>query len=63
MKIKKNAQKKTTNRQLNGNAIMELDGSALEHLKSLRTLRLEGNMLQKIPTDALIGLASSLEAL
>lgn len=50
-------------RQLNGNAIMELDGIALEHLKNLRTLRLEGNMLQKIPTDTLIGLAASLEAL
>lgn len=40
-----------------------MDGVALEHLKNLRTLRLEGNMLQKIPTDTLIGLASSLEAL
>lgn len=54
---------KTKYRQLNGNAITELDGIALEHLKSLRTLRLEGNMLQKIPTDSLIGLASTLEAL
>lgn len=42
---------------------MEMDGVALEHLKNLRTFRLEGNMLQKIPTDTLIGLASSLEAL
>lgn len=42
---------------------MNMDGIAFEHLKSLRTLRLEGNMLQKIPTETLYGLTSSLEAL
>lgn len=42
---------------------MELDGIALDQLKNLRSLRLEGNMLTEIPTETLIGLATSLEAL
>lgn len=53
---------KYTYRQLDGNAIMSLDGVSLDYLRSLRTLRLEGNMLQRVPTEALVGL-HSLEAL
>lgn len=55
-------QKSHANRQLNGNAIMHLDAFTFENLRNLRSLRLEGNMLQSVPTDALRGL-SSLEAL
>lgn len=49
-------------RQLNGNAITDLNGISLIDLRTLRTLRLEGNMLTLVPTEALMGLAS-LEAL
>lgn len=41
---------------------MELDGVVLKSLKSLRTLRLEGNMLETVPTEALLSIPS-LEAL
>lgn len=47
--------------QLNGNT-MHLDEQSFEHLPNLRSLRLEKNMLQNVPTNALRGL-SSLEAL
>lgn len=40
-------------RQLDANAIMHLDGVSFVHLKNLRTLRIDGNMLQRVPTDAL----------
>ena len=49
-------------RQLDGNAINNLDGINLDFLQNLRSLRLEGNMFQQIPTEALMGL-KSLEAL
>lgn len=49
-------------RQLDGNAIMNLDDINLAVLPHLRTLRLEGNLLQRVPTEALTGL-HSLEAL
>lgn len=32
---------------------MHLDGNSFEHMKNIRTLRLDGNMLQNVPTDAL----------
>jgi len=56
--------KKTNNphRQLNGNALVSLDGDCLGHLQKLRTLRLEGNLFYRIPTNALAGLRT-LEAL
>lgn len=53
---------KYNNSQLNGNAITRLNHNSFENLPSLRSLRLEGNMLQSVPTEALRGL-SSLEAL
>lgn len=40
-------------RQLDANAIMHLDGISFVHLKNLRTLRIDGNMLQRVPTEAL----------
>lgn len=40
-------------RQLDANAIMHLDGVSFVHLKNLRTLRIDGNMLQRVPTEAL----------
>lgn len=43
-------------RQLDDNAVMHLDDISLAQLKSLRALRLEGNMLQRVPTEALTGL-------
>jgi len=49
-------------RQLNGNALVSLDGDCLGHLQKLRTLRLEGNLFYRIPTNALAGLRT-LEAL
>ncbi|ALC39622.1 rk [Drosophila busckii] len=47
--------------QLNGNALVTL-GNCLSNLQKLRTLRLEGNLFYRIPTDALAGLRT-LEAL
>lgn len=49
-------------RQLDGNAITHIDELSLKTLNNLKNLRLEGNLLEKIPTEALMGL-SSLEAL
>lgn len=49
-------------RQLDGNAITHIDALSLNTLQNLKNLRLEGNLLEKIPTEALMGL-SSLEAL
>lgn len=43
-------------RQLDGNAVMHLDDVSFVQLKHLRALRLEGNMLQHVPTEALTGL-------
>lgn len=43
-------------RQLDDNAVMHLDDVSLAPLKNLRALRLEGNMLQRVPTEALTGL-------
>lgn len=47
---------KSCARQLDDNAVMHLDDISLAQLKSLRALRLEGNMLQRVPTEALTGL-------
>lgn len=49
-------------RQLNGNALASMDSNSLQHLPKLRTLRLEGNLFYRIPTNALAGL-KTLEAL
>lgn len=59
-----NAKKKMpkTRRQLNGNALASMDGNSLQHLSKLRTLRLEGNLFYRTPTNALAGL-KTLEAL
>jgi len=54
--------KNKKHRQLNGNALVSLDGDCLGHLQKLRTLRLEGNLFYRIPTNALAGLRT-LEAL
>lgn len=35
---------------------MHLDDVSFAQLKNLRALRLEGNMLQRVPTEALTGL-------
>lgn len=43
-------------RLLDGNAVMHLDDVSFRQLKNLRALRLEGNMLQHVPTEALTGL-------
>lgn len=43
-------------RQLDNNAVMHLDDIFLAQLKNLRALRLEGNMLQRVPTETLTGL-------
>lgn len=48
--------------QLNGNALVSLDGNCLGNLQKLRSLRLEGNLFYRIPTNALAGLRT-LEAL
>lgn len=37
---------------------MHLDDISLAQLKNLRVLRLEGNMLQRVPTQLLTGLPS-----
>lgn len=47
---------KSCARQLDDNALMHLDDISLAKLKCLRALRLEGNMLQRVPTEALTGL-------
>ena len=60
MKKKKKQTKK--HRQLNGNALASMDSNSLQHLPKLRTLRLEGNLFYRIPTNALAGL-KTLEAL
>lgn len=43
-------------RQLDNNAVMHFDDVSLAQLKNLRALRLEGNMLQRVPTETLAGL-------
>lgn len=43
-------------RQLDNNAVMHLDDISLAQLKSLRALRLVGNMMERVPTKALTGL-------
>ena len=43
-------------RQLDNNAVMHFDDVSLAQLKNLRALRLEGNMLQRVPTETLTGL-------
>lgn len=62
-------QKKSTfilifNRHLDYNAIETFDNITLSHLHSLQNLRLEGNLLKRVPTKLLtIGLSATLEAL
>lgn len=48
---------KPCTRQLDDNALRHLDDISLAQIgKSLRALQIEGNMLQRVPTEALTGL-------
>lgn len=49
-------------RQLDQNEISALDANSFQYLTQLRNLRLEGNNLHKVPSEALFPL-TSLEAL
>lgn len=51
------------NRHLDYNAIENFDNITLSHPHSIQNLRLEGNLLDHVPTKLLIGFSSTLEAL
>lgn len=51
------------NRHLDYNAIENLDNITLSHLHRIQNLRLEGNLLEHVPTKLLIGFTTTLEAL
>lgn len=56
IQTKKKKPKNKLHRQLDDNAVMHLDDISLAHFKNLRVLRLEGNILHRVPTEALTGL-------
>lgn len=51
------------NRHLDYNAIENFDNITLSHQHSIQNLRLEGNSMERVPTQFLIGFTATLEAL